>query len=237
MENYIKVNNTDLWTEVSGNNIYGYIFLCSGGPGCCDYLLPVAKMLEDNFCVIRFEQRGCGRSDKDSNYDLMTTIDDIEYIRKYYDIDKWIVGGHSWGANLALIYSLKYTQNVQKILYIAGNGFQNNREWSMQYHYNLEKHKETLPEMRYPINVDVNKTGNATFRKYIQSPSLYRQLNNFELKTLFMCAENDIRPNWPVLQLYNLLPNAELTIIERAEHYIWINEYEAMKDALLNFLL
>lgn len=237
MEKYLKVNSTRLWTQMSGTNKNGYILLCNGGPGCCDYLLPVAKMLEDNFCVIRFEQRGCGRSDKDDNYDLRTAIDDIESIRKYYKIDKWIIGGHSWGANLALAYSLEYNQYIQKILYIAGNGFQNNREWSKQYHYNRKNHKEILPEMQYHINIDVNKVGNATFREYIQNPFLYKQLKNLDIKTLFMCAEKDIRPNWPALQLYNLLPNAELIIIKRAEHYIWLNEHDAMKDALLKFLL
>jgi len=236
MENYVIVNGIKLWTEISDNNKKDYVLLCNGGPGCCDYLLPVAKMLEDEFCVIRFEQRGCGRSDSDEKYDLMTTINDIEVIRKYYNIDSWIVGGHSWGANLALIYSCEYSQRVQKVLYIAGNGFQNNREWSKQYHYNRDKYGEELPQMQYAGNDDVNKIANASFREYIQRPTLYKELSRLNVKTLFICAENDIRPNWPTLQLYNLLPNAKLSIIKDAAHYIWLTQYDVMKEALLNFL-
>ena len=46
----------------------------NGGPGCDDYLGPVAEMIDDLCQVIRFEPRGCGRSDWDGNYDIDTTL-------------------------------------------------------------------------------------------------------------------------------------------------------------------
>ena len=93
MENYIKSGNAKIWTEISGNQMDKYAILCSGGPGCCDYLLPVSQMIDDGYNVIRFEQRGCGHSDKDGKYDLETTVSDIETISEFYGINSWIVGG------------------------------------------------------------------------------------------------------------------------------------------------
>jgi proline iminopeptidase len=152
MENYVKNGSANIWTEINGIEKDQYVILCSGGPGCCDYLSPVSQMIEDKFNVIRFEQRGCGRSDKDNKYDIQTVISDIEAIRKYYQIDKLIIGGHSFGANLSLIYSLLYPKNINSIIFIAGIGFQNNREWLTQFFADREKYGEIMPKMNYPFS-------------------------------------------------------------------------------------
>ncbi|MGI6561937.1 MAG: hypothetical protein ACOX3Q_05165 [Clostridia bacterium] len=52
-------------------------------------------MTDDMAAVIRFEQRGCGRSTIDYSCDVETCVSDLEYIRRFYGIDQWIVGGHS----------------------------------------------------------------------------------------------------------------------------------------------
>jgi len=236
MENYIKNGTANIWTEISGKIHDKYVILCNGGPGCCDYLLPVSKMIDDNFNVIRFEQRGCGRSDKDGNYELETIISDLEAIRKYYGINKWIIGGHSWGANLSLIYAIMYPEFVESILYIAGNGFQNDREWSLEYHNNRDKHGEIMPEMAFPGNEEVNKVGNKTFRRYIQNVNLYKDISMLKITTLFMCAENDIRPNWPVLQIQKLIEKSNQITISGVAHYIWLTHYDEMKDELRKYL-
>lgn len=85
LESYVPIDGIELWTDIRGNT-NKHVILCAGGPGCCDYLLPISKMLEDGYTVIRFEQRGCGRSGKDGNYDMFTAIRDMETIRAYYGI-------------------------------------------------------------------------------------------------------------------------------------------------------
>lgn len=236
MEQFIENNGVKIWTEINGKKCDKYIILCNGGPGCCDNLLPVSQMIDDQYNVIRFEQRGCGRSDKDGNYDLETTLSDLEIIRKYYKINKWIIGGHSWGANLSLIYSIIYPENVNSIIYIAGNGFQNDREWSIEYHENYDKYGEALPEILYPSNDEVNKIGNKSFRKFIQNENLYKDISMIKIPVLFLCAENDIRPNWPVKQIQKLMENSKLITISGAKHYIWLTHYNEMKEELRKYL-
>ncbi len=104
VEKYIDSRGTRIWTASQGSGIP--LLLCNGGPGCCDYLQPVAEMLEDLAYVIRFEQRGCGRSDQSGPYNVETCIADMEAIRESYELNRWVVGGHSWGANLAIAYSI-----------------------------------------------------------------------------------------------------------------------------------
>lgn len=86
-ETYIAYNGGALWSCESGPGNAPPILLCSGGPGCCDYLKPVADMLDNDHRVIRFEQRGCGRSTADGQYALATAVEDMERIRRHYGID------------------------------------------------------------------------------------------------------------------------------------------------------
>ncbi len=103
--------------------------LCNGGPGCCDYLEPVAEMLDDMAKVVRFEQRGCGRTDFAASYDIETCVADLETIRNYSNVERWIIGGHSWGADLALLYTLEHSSRVAGLICIAGGRVHDDREW------------------------------------------------------------------------------------------------------------
>lgn len=235
MENYVSVDESQIWTDIRGH-ANKYVVLCAGGPGCCDYLLPVSQMIEDGYSVIRFEQRGCGRSNKDGNYDLNTAINDMEAIREFYGITSWIVGGHSWGANLSLSYAIRHPNRAEAILYIAGNGVQNDREWSAQYHANLDKYGETMPNMSFEGNDEVNKQGNKSWREFIQKPLLYKDISELNMRVLIMCAREDVRPNWPSMQIHALMPNAELVFIHGAAHYIWLTHADEMKEKLRAFL-
>ena len=96
-ELFVTSDDARLWTIAQGSGIP--IVLCNGGPGCCDYLAPVAAMLGDIAQVIRFEARGCGRSDAVPPYPIATCLADLEMIRQRYAIERWIVGGHSAGAD------------------------------------------------------------------------------------------------------------------------------------------
>ena len=191
---------------------------------------------DDGYTVIRFEQRGCGRSDIDGNYDMYTAISDMEAIREYYGITAWIVGGHSWGANLSLAYAIHHSDKTKAILYIAGNGIQNYRSWYTKYHANLDKYRETVPEMLYEFNSEVNKQCIKSWREFIQTPLLYKYVAELNICTLVMCAQKDIRPNWPAMQIQALMPNAELAIIEGAAHYIWLTHDDEMRKKLRSFL-
>lgn len=242
MEQILSVDGGKLWTCRRGKPDGKTILLCGGGPGCSDYLAPVSEMLEQDYSVIRFEQRGCGRSvcncmecNGEGKFDLQTTLDDMERIRKFYQVSTWIVGGHSWGANLALAYGLKHPDCTESLIYMAGNGIHNDRHWSEEYHINRTKYGETAPPMD-DFNTEVNRVGNETLRSFGRTPRFYKEISQLNIKTIFIMAEKDIRPSWPVEQLYHLMPNAKYVSIPKAEHYIWLFNREALEEALLSFL-
>lgn len=128
----LTVNGIELWVEVQGKGLP--FVLCHGGPGAYDYLVPLASMVEDICTVIRYDQRGSGRSQHIGPYDVQTHIDDLEALRRKLNITSWIVGGHSWGASLALAYSTQFTEHTTALVYVSGTGI--NPHWHNLYQHN-----------------------------------------------------------------------------------------------------
>jgi|GEM_PF-2712205 len=69
-----------LWAEQSGDG--PPLVLCHGGPGLWDYLDPVARLLEDHARIIRWDQRGCGRSQRRGPYRIARFVADLDAIRR-----------------------------------------------------------------------------------------------------------------------------------------------------------
>ncbi|MGH8933711.1 MAG: alpha/beta fold hydrolase [Egibacteraceae bacterium] len=97
------------------------LVLCHGGPGLVDYLGPVAAMIADLATVHRYDQRRTGP------HTVARYVEDLEELRTYFGYDRWTVGGHSWGATLALCHALEHADRVTGLLYLNGTGL--GRAW------------------------------------------------------------------------------------------------------------
>jgi proline iminopeptidase len=109
-----------LWTASRGQGLH--LALAHGGPGLWDYLEPLADDLEAFAIVHRWDQRGGGRSDSVGPFTVARFVSDMDDVRRGAGVHRWVAGGHSWGANLALVYALTYPEFVRGVLYIAGAG-------------------------------------------------------------------------------------------------------------------
>ena len=131
-EQVLQIKGVRLWTTVQGKGTP--MVLCHGGPGGYDYLGPVADMVPDLCRVIRYDQRGSGRSQPIGPYDVSTFVDDLEGLRRHFNCERWIVGGHSWGAGLALAYAVRFPTRTIAVLHIAGTGIDD--RWHEEYREN-----------------------------------------------------------------------------------------------------
>ena len=131
-EQILPINGIRLWTVIQGKGIP--MALCHGGPGGYDYLAPIANMISDVCQVVRYDQRGSGRSQAEGPYDVSTFVDDLEGVRERFNFDRWIVGGHSWGAGLALAYAVRFPTRTVAVLHIAGTGI--DARWQDEYRKN-----------------------------------------------------------------------------------------------------
>jgi proline iminopeptidase len=127
------------------------LVLCHGGPGLWDDLAPVGLMLHDLLGIVRWDQRGAGRSDPVGPYSVARCIADMECIRESLGIERWVVGGHSWGAGLALRYALEHPSRVRGLICISGTdlGWKRHREaYRAERLRRLGPHLERWSELR-----------------------------------------------------------------------------------------
>ena len=232
MEDFVTSRGGRLWTTASGDGVW--VLFCNGGPGCADYLGPVARMIEDNARVIRFEPSGCGRSDENPPYDVDAMLVDIESVRVHYGVDRWIVAGHSFGADLGLIYALRYPERVIGVICLSGGRFHNDREWHRVY--DERRSEEVLPEFAFPPNMEVCRQGNRSARVYLQRPTLWKELSLLKTRALFLYGDRDIRPSWCVEQVASVMPNACFVMIEGADHHIWTTHAGVLAGELTGFV-
>ena len=129
---YVSVPNASLWTIRQGAG--PALVLCHGGPGLWDYLEPVANMVDDLVTVYRYDQRACGRSSGGPPFDVATAVADLEALREHWGLTDWVVGGHSWGASLALAYCRRHPDRSRALIYISGTGI--DPAWHAEYHAN-----------------------------------------------------------------------------------------------------
>ncbi|WP_068116103.1 prolyl aminopeptidase [Tropicimonas marinistellae] len=97
-----------VYVEQCGNPDGLPVVVLHGGPGGgCS---PAMRRFFDpnDYRIVLFDQRGCGRSRPHASVEANTTwhlVADMELIREELGIDRWVVFGGSWGATLALIYA------------------------------------------------------------------------------------------------------------------------------------
>ena len=108
-----------VYWELSGNPQGQPAVFLHGGPGAgCS---PDHRRLFDpqRYCVLLFDQRGCGRSQPAASLENNTTwhlVADIERLRTLLGVDKWLVFGGSWGSTLALAYAQTHTERVSALI-------------------------------------------------------------------------------------------------------------------------
>ncbi len=114
----------ELYWEVCGNPDGKPAVVLHGGPGSgCS---PGHRRLFDldRYQIALFDQRNAGRSRPyagDPHVDLSTNttqhlVGDIERLRVFLGIDRWLVYGISWGTTLGLAYAEEYPERVSEIV-------------------------------------------------------------------------------------------------------------------------
>jgi proline iminopeptidase len=122
-----------LWAMTVGRG--APLIVCHGGPGLWDMFADAAAMLSGAFRVVRWDQRGCGRSERRGPYSMARTAADLDAVRAHFGFEKVVLLGHSWGAQLALRYTLDNPGRVGALVYVSGTGL--GFDWHDEYEKNL----------------------------------------------------------------------------------------------------
>jgi len=120
---YLKVSDLHtIYYEVAGNSNGIPVVFLHGGPG--GGIEPLYRQFFNpkKYKIILFDQRGCGKSTPHAELQENTTWDlvaDIEKLRSFLNIEKWVIFGGSWGSTLSLTYAIIYP-NICLALILRG---------------------------------------------------------------------------------------------------------------------
>lgn len=126
----VNLNNSEQMILLRGADVNNDILLfIHGGPGSPDMasIRYYNSSLEDQFIVVTWDQRGCGKSiNKFVDYNsfsidifLNDLLDLVEYLRKKYNKDRILLAGHSWGSILGFKFAEKYPHLLKAYIGIS----------------------------------------------------------------------------------------------------------------------
>jgi proline iminopeptidase len=130
-----------IYWEECGNPAGKPAVFLHGGPG--GGANPNVRRLfdPDRYRIVLLDQRGCGRStphasQPDADLTTNTTwhlVADLERLRTFRGIDRWLVFGGSWGSALALAYAEEHPERVSELVL---RGIFTLRRSELDFYYN-----------------------------------------------------------------------------------------------------
>lgn len=118
----ILANGVEHWIKISGVEHESIpIVIVHGGPGGNNYVFEntIGKKIENYATIIYYEQRGCGRSqepDSNDDYSIDLLTGDLLVIINELGVDKVNILGYSFGGQLAMEFTLRYSEKVHKLI-------------------------------------------------------------------------------------------------------------------------
>jgi proline iminopeptidase len=136
----VGAGNSIYW-ETCGNRSGKPAVVLHGGPGsgCSPHFRRFFD--PDAYRIVLFDQRNCGRSRphaSDPATDLSTNtthdlIGDVELLRRFLEIERWLVLGGSWGCTLGLAYAEGHRERVSEmVLFGVTTGRRSEVDWTFR---------------------------------------------------------------------------------------------------------
>ncbi len=121
VEGYVTFRGHRTWYQSVGDLTAGTpLLLLHGGPGIPGGAFePLMSQLGKRRPVIRYDQLGCGRSDRPNGrslWNIQTFVDELDAVRRELGLAKIHLLGHSWGGMLALEYLLRRPNGVRSLI-------------------------------------------------------------------------------------------------------------------------
>lgn len=164
-EQYADVNGIKLCYEMAGEG--EPLLLVHGFGSKKESWIAQFPVLSKHFKVIRFDNRGAGKSDRPKgDYTMDIFADDIKGLLDYLGIEKTNIAGWSLGGMIVQNFILKYPEKVNKVILINTNyGFPDEGGPTVYKNMRLEEEKNKKID-HVKTWIDGTRTGyHMKFRK------------------------------------------------------------------------
>lgn len=107
---YADINGAELYYEVHGPDDAPAIVSLHGGPGISDHAKGKQAFdpLTDDYRLVVYDHRGCGKSSLTPPYSNEQYARDLEGLRQHLGLDEFVIVGGSYGGFIAQEYAIRY---------------------------------------------------------------------------------------------------------------------------------
>ena len=218
---YIEKGHGDVIIFLHGNN------------GDCHYFSNQIDYFSEKYRVIALDTRGHGKTPRGTKpFTLNTFADDLYDFMKNMDIEKANIVGFSDGANIAMLFALKYPERVEMLVLNGGNISPDGVEYELQKSITDEYRSLVLTTDK----TDEQRRLEEMLSIMVNEPHIKpSELSNIRAKTLVVAGTFDLIKREHTELIYKSLPNAEILFIEGG-HLIAVENPQTFNKAVEEFL-
>ena len=188
------------------------IILLHGNNGDGDYFSHQIEYFSEKYRVIAPDTRGHGKTPRGTKpFTLRTFADDLYEFMNLLNIKKANIIGFSDGANIAMLFALKYPGYVNALVLNGGNLDPSGVEEELQNSITEEYKGLVLTPDKTPEQIRLEEMLSIMINDPFIKPD---ELSKITAKTLVVAGTYDLIKREHTELIYNSLPNARLAFIE-----------------------
>jgi pimeloyl-ACP methyl ester carboxylesterase len=227
---YAPVNGLQLYYEIRGTG-QPLVLLHGGGSSINTSFGQVLAVLAKTRMVVAFDQQGHGRTpDVDRPFSFQQSADDAVALLHYLKIDKADFLGYSNGGHIAIQIALSHPESVRRLIIESAMVSREGSDASFWDSFHSAK-LDTMPtELRQAYLAEAPHPENlqSFFDKSVQRMLNFKgwspdEIRSIQATTLVLLGDRDIvRPEHAV-EMFRLLPHAQLAILPNTDHMQIVN--------------
>ena len=241
---YAAVHGLQMYYEVHGRGGTPLVLLHGGGSTIDTSFGQVLPSLAQTRQVIAFEQQGHGRTaDVDRPFSFEQSADDAVALLDHLEIEVADFYGYSNGGQIALQIAIRHPQRVRKLVVASAIVKRNGLDDAVWESLRTATPDSMPAELREAyLQVAPRPSDLASMSAKCADRMLALEdwdpalLRGIEAPTLVVAGDtHDIRPEHAV-ELYRLLPNAQLAILPGTDHMSLVNRTDYLLAMIPRFL-
>jgi pimeloyl-ACP methyl ester carboxylesterase len=240
---YAEVNGLKMYYEIHGSG--QPLVLLHGAFGFAEGWAPYLPTLSKTHQVIAVELQGHGHTnDLDRHLTYEQMADDTAELLKQLKIKDADIFGYSMGGTVALAVAIRHPELVRRLAFYGSCAGTAKDTYDPEIYKQFQSLstdfappvlKEPYDRMapdpkRWPVLVTKIKGLEKLFKGFSAA-----ELNAIKAQTLVMMGDRDaVRPEHAV-EMYRLIPNAQLAIFPGGDHFLIFSSPDKLLSALLPF--
>lgn len=219
----LKVDDLhELYVDESGSEMGIPVLFVHAGPGSGCEFDSRCFFNPEKYRIILFDQRGSGRSTPHGETRNNTTQDlvaDMEKIREYLGIEKWMLFGGGWGSTLSLVYA---ETHPDRVLGLVLRGVFLARQRDIDWFYQQDGVSQFFPDhwedFLAPLPADERDDTIAAYARRLEGADELRRMGAAKAWSRWEADCSTLHPNQRLLK-HLLDPHRALARCRIGVHY------------------